>query len=1318
MTTLPAAFGKYELLEAIGSGGMADVYLARSFGVAGFEKRLVLKCIKPQHARDPRFVASFIHEAKIGVSLNHPNIVSVYELGKVGETWFISMEHLQGRDLNKVSRALRAQDRRMDPAMAVRVVAEVARGLAFAHAAGGPDRVAVVHRDVSPHNVFLTFTGEVKLVDFGIARLLGEVASAEEAPHPVGAGKFAYMSPEQVSGRAVDARTDIFSAGIVLWELIVGERLFQADDPEEKLRRVREAVVPHPSDRGVGIDEALWVILKRALSRDPDRRHETAALFEEDLRGWLYALPERPGRAAIASLVGDLFPEDRAALASGVDLKRLADDLARIGAAEAAPTSASGTGETPAAGGVRASDDENKQVVVLVIDIDGFTDVSLQAEPERLFTRHLQLLRWLRRVVDEHGGTIQRVHDDQAFVLFGLPRTRSDDVVRAADCAVALLRRLPEVHDVGVQVQLAMGLHVGEVTVGHAGRKARIVARGDTMRLARRLSELADHQQILASEALSRMIGDRFALTPGPPLRGRGGKAPGTSSVISGRRAESATHRGPWIRRGNELELIREALARLEGEQGAALLLHGDVGSGKSRLMREFAEVAKRGRIPIYAARASPFAPPGTVVRTLVLALLGLAPDADADSIARHTPRLRQLTLSTRDVEALEVLTGVRQGRLDAVDAWIVLRRAIAAAATSPTVVLLEDAHHLPARELPALALLVERLAQARVMVLLTATGAVPTPLADIQQVHLGPLPAAAQARLISARLDARVVAPELLDRIAASCEGNPLYIGEMLTFLVERSLVEVVEGEARLVGDPGTAFPDTLAALIAARIDELDPASKGALQVAAVLGGQFTLQQLGEVIGLDDPEALVAELSSRALVRPSEGRDAFALASDLVRDTVLRGVLGVQRRDYHRLVAAAMERNLDGFDLERREALALHCGRAGRLLDAARYSEAAGRAHELAGELALAQAAYRTGISWLENPDALAEDWSERVQIEATLRLRLGTASKQIGDRRAGERSLLLSLEVAEEAGLGWVEVQAHLELGGLHHLNGKPARALAHLQAAWERLRTQNDHGMDLLVLDRLTAVCVDAGREADALRWSQLRLDRAESAAERADAGLALANVHAHAGRLDDARRVLDQARLEAAESDDPRVVGRVLGQVGLVHLWADDVDAAITVLREAVRATDDLGAAPAPGHDHRWLGDAHVLRGDTTRAVASFERGRELADEAGWQEGVMLHDLHLAFLTALRGEDSGAGARLAETVAAAEAQGHAEAAATGTWLAGRLAMLAGRFDEADATLMRAAESAQRGHMVALVLAIARTRSRLTRARTGLS
>ncbi len=267
----PEVFGQYYLLEKIATGGMAEVYRARLEGAMGFEKILVIKRILDTLAKDDEFKELFQTEAKIAALLSHVNIVQVFELGEFNGSLYIAMEHVNGIDLARLASRARALGEFPVP-LALFIVGEVLRALQFAHSAehdGKP--LHVVHCDISPQNVLLSHAGEVKLTDFGISR-----AAIQQGNQDVIRGKYAYMSPEQVEARPLDGRSDLFSLGIVLYELLTGRRLFKARNRDETLARVRRAEVPSPRGFRPEISEDLEEFLLKTLSRLRDDRWANA----------------------------------------------------------------------------------------------------------------------------------------------------------------------------------------------------------------------------------------------------------------------------------------------------------------------------------------------------------------------------------------------------------------------------------------------------------------------------------------------------------------------------------------------------------------------------------------------------------------------------------------------------------------------------------------------------------------------------------------------------------------------------------------------------------------------------------------------------------------------------------------------------------------------------------------------------------------------------------------------------------------------------------------------------------------------------------
>ncbi|MBK7198828.1 MAG: serine/threonine protein kinase [Myxococcales bacterium] len=310
MLELPTTFGKYYLTERLAVGGMAEIFLAKLIGPGGFEKQLVIKQIHPALSSQRAFVDLFVAEAKTLVSLSHGNIVPVYELGVVDDTYFIAMEYIDGPTLWQLTEAVFAHGAPLPPPVAAHVAAEIARGLDYAHRKGA----GVIHRDLSPRNVMLTRDGEVKLVDFGIAVALGTGPDPADGGLPT--GSFPYMSPEQARGDALTARTDLFSLGVNLWEMLTGQRLFARTQPEDTLAAVQHAEIPPLRSVRPDLPERLEAIVASALVRDPAARVATAGELATALTRFLADETDLQGARELAAMIARAVPELAAPSAS------------------------------------------------------------------------------------------------------------------------------------------------------------------------------------------------------------------------------------------------------------------------------------------------------------------------------------------------------------------------------------------------------------------------------------------------------------------------------------------------------------------------------------------------------------------------------------------------------------------------------------------------------------------------------------------------------------------------------------------------------------------------------------------------------------------------------------------------------------------------------------------------------------------------------------------------------------------------------------------------------------------------------------------
>lgn len=293
---------RYQVIERIDAGGMAEVFKANSTSLQGFQKLVAIKRVLPALTQNQRFVRMFLDEAKVSLHLNHTNTVHVFDLGIADGTYFIVMEFVDGTNLKNIIEYMGRTNRRMPVEQAVYIAIEVCKGLTHAHEKTDQSgrHLAIVHRDISPPNVLISRAGEVKITDFGLAKAKSQVEITDPG---VVKGKFGYLSPEAAHGEEVDARTDIFAVGIMLWEMLSNRRLFLGESDYDTLHQVRAAKVPSLSKLRPDVPAKLEAVLARALTRDPARRFQTAEEFARALADFLFTYGKVVTSYDVAGLV-------------------------------------------------------------------------------------------------------------------------------------------------------------------------------------------------------------------------------------------------------------------------------------------------------------------------------------------------------------------------------------------------------------------------------------------------------------------------------------------------------------------------------------------------------------------------------------------------------------------------------------------------------------------------------------------------------------------------------------------------------------------------------------------------------------------------------------------------------------------------------------------------------------------------------------------------------------------------------------------------------------------------------------------------------
>jgi eukaryotic-like serine/threonine-protein kinase len=296
---------RYTITERLDQGGMAEVFRGVAESLQGFKKNVAIKRILPSLTKNEKFVAMFLDEAKLSLFLQHANIVQVFDIGVTDASYFLVMEFVDGCNLKALLERLKEKGRRIDIALAIYVMIECCKALNYAHHVDNPDNhepLNIVHRDISPPNILLSKMGEVKLVDFGLAKASSQIESTDPG---VVKGKFSYLSPEAASGLDVDHRADIFAVGIILWEMFTGRRLFYGDTDYQTVELVRQARIPSIAALNPEIEPELEGVVRKALARDREDRFANAADFADALSQFLFSRRMKVTARDLASLVKD-----------------------------------------------------------------------------------------------------------------------------------------------------------------------------------------------------------------------------------------------------------------------------------------------------------------------------------------------------------------------------------------------------------------------------------------------------------------------------------------------------------------------------------------------------------------------------------------------------------------------------------------------------------------------------------------------------------------------------------------------------------------------------------------------------------------------------------------------------------------------------------------------------------------------------------------------------------------------------------------------------------------------------------------------------
>ncbi len=1299
-------FGRYRLLERIGQGGMAEVFKAKSFGVEGFEKVLVIKRILPELARSQEFVDMFIHEAKLAVRLSHANIVQVFDLGiapggeilgtRQPDAYYMAMEYVPGFDLATLIARCRRQQVQLPLEMCAFIAAEIAKGLDHAHRRRDEQMrpLGIVHRDVSPQNALLSLEGEVKVTDFGIAKARGALEKVEEDTRARQLhGKFGYMSPEQARGEPVDARSDLFSLGVVLYECIAGVNPFSAPTTFETLRRVQACEYPPVELLRPETPPELLAIVKTALAKERSERYPDAGRMYEAVLAFLYGQKVRFGAHELAEFLAR-FRTDEATTANelpggaldaeqNVTSERTPIEVPRGPASLAFPLTPSA--QFAIAGGLqfdRAADmGERREVTALVLEFPTRDSHELAERAARILARY--------------GATIVKREPEHLDALFGVAEPDGRDTEVATRCALVTLRALGVGADGGAP---SAGVHTARVHVASSGEVTEDDRLVTLLTTARQFAK-ASRGECAISAAAMRQVRGLFELEPLGDGAKDGSEAPRTGlsgSVVKAVRAPADTF-GRFVGRKDELRRLGEVLATATKRNAKIVTLRGDHGVGKTRLLYEVERRLSKGgyNVGVYFATCPPRGRdlPLSGIVCMLQVLCGVSEIDSPERVLAVEPRLRALGLHDEDVATILNALGAAVPASNP-NAKTALKHAFGRMVAGlcedkPYMLAWDAAHWMDEDSFAVIEAAFARLSHTRLVFLLSARPGFSHPLEKLaahMAIELGDLDKDDADKLVAARLGVDLAPDELLRFVRARAGGQPQFIEEVVKALQDAEAVTIVDRKVvsmRLVHQE-LALPKTLRGLVSSRIARLSLREKAILQAAAVLGDPVNSTILAQMVGkpMSHVEGALAELEREAFIVHTTASDV-RFASPITREVVVDALTPEASREMHAAAGNAFEAVLGADASEQAARIATHLYEAGDRLRAAIYF---GKSGERRLEGRQIETAARDFARAIELCDAPAHDADELAKwlhglAEAVRIVRSCPGAIEMCDRVLGRVDVAGSPATRVSA-----RVDAGLMLAALHRFDlarehfgeaekvaeGDGALSKKVLLAYTELASRQGDFNRAIAMTERLQKIVTTDG---DKRQEHKLLLHRAQ----------------AHAGLGDRRSALVALSRAEQLFPDDAASACERQKIRGLTDYFSRDFRAAVASCERAVEMARDLGIAYEVAINLHNLGDSLMHLDDFPRAYGAFHQSIEICDEVGFDRLANHNRMYLTFLDG-ESKDTKAEDVLRAGIRFAEAHDYTWDAVNGGALLARLLRDRGQIEAAVAELTKTRETAR--------------------------
>jgi serine/threonine protein kinase/tetratricopeptide (TPR) repeat protein len=1152
--------GHYQIVTLLGKGGMGEVYLAQDTRLG---RKVAIKLLPKDFTKDQERVRRFEREARAISALNHPNIITIHEIGWAEDRHFIVTEYIEGETLR-----WRMTNGPLHLETAVEIAIQIASALVAAHELG------IVHRDIKPENIMVRRDELVKVLDFGLAKLVecksaatdpdtltiiggqSSVAAGIDSVPGLIMGTPQYMSPEQVRGDKAEAPSDIFSMGVVLFEMITGNRPFTGNTQVEVMAAILEKELVPLAQCDIEVPQELEKIISKALAKNREERYHAANEFRLELKDFLRELNTETHRHPQVSPQPIPTPEG-----------------------------------------------ERRQAAVICSSLTGYSALVEQLAPEEAEQTITRIKTSTAEIVRKHRGTMIRHTGESMTALFGLPAIHEDDFVRAVRAGLEFHARVREITGelelrLSQPIRSCTGINNGSILTHPQctdwKREEKYEITGEALQIATLLAAQAEPDEILIAQETRRLVAPYFKTEAGQPLPLKSRSAPAITYRVLGEsgvqtRLEAAQVLGLTRYTGREKELITlqtvydKALKR----EGQFVTIVGEAGVGKSRLLLEFRRrlgenpaIILEGRCQPYGGNI-PYQPFIDILRD-VLDLQGSDTDLVTDAVSGiraidpnlevYIPLYFHLLSLPSDQYSLPAhLQGeeLRLAILEALSAIFTLRTQ-----SGPVVLFLEDWHWADEGSEEALKKLIRMAADYPLIIIATCRPDRPFNWAYLNhhtQLYLGPLATSPSIRIMKSIFEADHLPQGLGDLLYRRSGGNPFFIEEVCLTLIENGKIQVADRSV-ILNDSLEEFdlPDTVQAVIRARLDRLDRETQKVLLHSSVIGQEFSRSILERTFESGYPLSRCLEkLQTLGLVHQLRvlPEAVYQFNHLLTQEVAYESMLLHQRRSLHETVGRAIEDSSHDRVEGRMDILAYHFSCAENWTKAVRYGHEAAernirliRFFEALGMLVKVEG----WLLKLPESDKRKETLVQVLLEEERLCETLGLRERQ---QALIDRTLSLLDPASDQAQLA----EVYIRQGELYTLLKRFAEAQHLLSESLDIRRSLSDRAGECRTLRSLGFLCWQQGRNEEALAYNQsaLAIDRASNDAAGYTLDLTnLGTVLRAQGKLQEALETLEDAIRVSATIERLFLQVYVLGIIANVYRDLGEIEKAIQYLQQSI------------------------------------------------------------------------------------------------------------------------------------------------------